>query len=217
MNITKDPEGTVMNHACGAVFLADGVLLADPTLHWFGAPHKQYSILNDLQTSAFLCFNNKEGDPHELAACRAGLKLWPESVQGQSSLTGALWHAQRSEEARRVLFDMSEPQSKDYEAALYWSRRGLVAWHDQNGKEAETHLLKAVSLYPGEKNAYYNLGRLYWEQRRLTEARAAFRACLRNDPNPLVAGIAQHYITQINEEIGFDAAPETNVLEPKHQ
>jgi tetratricopeptide (TPR) repeat protein len=208
-NVTKGTDGTVFNHACGAVFLTEGVLLVDPALHWFGAPHQQYSILDDLQTSAFLRFNNKQGDPRELAACRAGLKLWPESVQGQLSLAGALWHTRRWEEARRVLAALDEPRLKDYEAARYWSCRGRVALEGQNWKEAEAYLLKAVSLYPGNYDAYYYLGSLSWEQRRWVEARTAFRACLRNDPDPVTAGIAQHYIAQINEEIGVDAASGT--------
>jgi len=217
VNVTKDPDGVVTSHACAAVFTEDGVLLVDPSFHWFGVPHRQYRILDDLQTAAFLCFYNREGDPWELAACRAGLKLWPDFVQGQLCLVGALWNTRRVDEARRMLSDMNEPQAQDLEAAMYWSHRGLLALHDHDWQEAEAHLRQAVSLYPRNRATYFSLGNLYRDQHRLAEARAAFRAYLRNDPHPLNAGVAQHYIAQINEEIGFDSVSDPTPPDAKPQ
>lgn len=217
VNVTTLPDGTVVNHACAAVFAGERVLLADPTLRWFGVPHQQYEILDDLQAAAFLCFNNREGDPRDLAACRAGLKLWPDSLQGQLSLASTLRSTGRLEEARQVLAGISEPQTKDYKAATYWGLQGLAAADKHDWKAAEAHLLKAVSLNPGSAPPHFNLGNLYWEQHRLVEARTAFRACLRNDPRPMTASAARHYIAQINEEIGAEAVPDTAEPDPKPQ
>jgi tetratricopeptide (TPR) repeat protein len=205
-NVTALPDGTVVNHACAAVFVDQRALLADPTLRWFGIPHQQYEILDDLQTAAFLCFNNREGDSRDLAACRAGLKLWPDSLQGQLCLASALGSANHLEEVRQILARVGEPQVKDYRAATYWGLQALVAVEEHDWKAAEAHLLKAVSLYSGSASLQFNLGQLYWERHRWAEARTAFRACLRNDPHPMTAGIARQYIAQINEKIGVDAA-----------
>ena len=217
VNVTTLPDGTVVNHACAAVFAGQRVVLADPTLRWFGAPHQQYEILDDLQTAAFLCFNNREGDPRDLAACRAGLKLWPDSLQGQLCLVSALRSTDHLEEANQVLAGISEPQVKDYRAATYWGLRGLAAADEHDWKTAEAHMLKAVSLHPESASLHFNLGKLYWEQHRPVEARTALRACLRNDPRPMTAGAARHYIAQINEEIGSDSRPGATVPEPKPQ
>jgi predicted Zn-dependent protease len=206
-----------VNHACAAVFAGQRVVLADPTLRWFGAPHQQYEILDDLQTAAFLCFNNREGDPRDLAACRAGLKLWPDSLQGQLCLVSALRSTDHLEEANQVLAGIREPQAKDDKAATYWGLQGMAAVDDHDWKAAEAHMLQAVSLNPGSAPLHFNLGKLYWEQHRPVEARTALRACLRNDPRPMTAGAARHYIAQINEEIGSDSRPGATVPEPKPQ
>jgi len=214
VNVTKDPDGTVMSHACAAVFAGQGVLLADPAFHWFGVPHQQFRILDDLQTAAFLCFYNRAGDPRELAACRAGLKLWPDFVQGQLSLVGALGGARRMVEARQVLADINEPQAQDLEAARYWSYQGMIAAHERRWTEAEAHLRRSVAIDARGGGTYFNLGCLYWGQHRWAEARTALRAYLRHDPRPLNAAIARHYIAQINEKIGFDSASDAPEPEP---
>jgi len=216
-NVTRLPDGKVINHACAAVFLGERAVLTDSSLRWFGAPHQQYEVLDDVQTTAFLCFNNWESDPRELAACRAGLKLWPQSVHGQLALAGTLLGARQWEEARRVLRDIGAPPAKEYETATYWSLHGLAALQEQNWQEGERLLLQATAVDPGNKTALFNLGQLYYEQRRPAEARTAFRAYLRNEPSVLTAAVARHRLAQINEEIGFDAPPDTPVLEPKPQ
>jgi tetratricopeptide (TPR) repeat protein len=81
VHVTKVADGTVLNHACAAVFAGHRALLVDPSLRWFGVPHQQYSILNDREATAFLCFNNRGGDPKAVPVCHAGLKLWPDSAQ----------------------------------------------------------------------------------------------------------------------------------------
>ena len=217
VHVTKPPDGTVMNHACAAVFLGDRALLVDPTQHWLGAPHQQYAILDDLKATAFLCFNNRVGDAAELAAYRAGLKLWPDSLQGRVFLIGALQGADQAPEARREFAEIPQPQSEGYEAAIYWGLGGSMAAEEQNWERAEECLLKSISICPGDSCTQYNLGRIYARQQRLVEARTAFRACLRNEPSERMAGIARTVIAQINEQIGVDSAPGTATSEPKAQ
>lgn len=204
VNVTKDPDGDVVNHACGAVFLGDRAVLVDTLWRWFGVPHKQYAILDDVQTTAFLCFNNRENDPRELAVCRAGLKLWPDYVPGRLALVAGLRRAGQWQEARHAFAEIPQPQSEDYEAAIYWALAGESAGNEQDWERAKECLLKSISIQPRQSHAYFTLGKVYGQQHRLAEARTAFRDCLRNDPSPLTAGTARAAIAQINEEIGLD-------------
>jgi pentatricopeptide repeat protein len=212
VHVTKVADGKVLNHACAAVFTGDRTLLVDPSLRWFGVPHQQYSILNDREATAFLCFNNRGGDPKAVPVCHAGLKLWPDSAQGQLSLVGALCRTGQTQEARRVFEAMVEPESNTYETCVYWRFQGLFAEEDRDWERAEERLLKTIAVYPGQPGALFALARVYLQQRRPAEARAALRACLRHNPDAATAGAVRQLIAQINEEIGIgpivDAAVE---------
>jgi tetratricopeptide (TPR) repeat protein len=214
VHVTKLPDGTIRNHACAAVFLEDRVLLVDPAQHWLGAPHQQYAILDDLQATAFLCFNNREGDAMALAAYRAGLKLWPDSRQGRVCLAGALYRAGQAPEARRVFAEISQPKSVDWEASIYWSLAGEAGAAEEHWEQAQECLLKSISICPTQSAAHFNLGRIYLSQGRLAEARTAFRTCLRHEPSDLMAGLARAAIAQINEQIDVDSASGASVPTP---
>ncbi len=217
VHVTKLPDGKVINHACAVVFLGDRVLLVDPMQHWLGVPHQQYTILNDLQTTAFLCFNNREGDPAQLAAYRTGLKLWPDSLQARVFLAGALYSTGQESEAREVFAQIPVPQSQDWKAAIYWAVAGQSEAAEQHWERAQEHLLKSLSLCPDQSVVHCNLGRIYVRQHRLAEARTEFRACLRDGSDEWIGGLARAAIAQINEEIGPDVAPGTPAPEQKPQ
>jgi tetratricopeptide (TPR) repeat protein len=209
-NVTRMPDGTIAGHACAAVFAGDRALLIDPTLRWFGAPHQQYAILDDLQAAATLCFINRGmDDPKELAAYQAGSKLWPDWPTGQQALVAGLIRAGRVPEARERLAQIPEPPSEDYEAAMYWSLAAEPSLVGEDWARARECLLKSIAIWPGQSYAYFGLGRVYLQQHQLADARTAFRTCLRNGPNEWTATRARAAITQINEEIGVEVVPET--------
>ena len=217
VSVSRLPDGTARGHACAAVFVGDRALLVDSAFRWFGVPHKQYMILDDLQATAALCFVNQGLDnPTELAAYRAGSKLWPDWIPGRLALVAGLIRARQLPEARRLFAEIPQPQSQDYEAAVYWSLAGEPAL-EQNWDRAKECLLKSIAIWPGQSYAYFGLGRLYVRQHQLADARTAFRTCLRNEPQEWVAGMARGAIAQINEEIGVEAVPETARPAPKSQ
>ena len=189
VQVTRDPDGTVMNHACSAVFADDRVLLVDSSSRWFGAPHKEYTILSDLQTAAFLCFNNRADGGRLLSAYQAGLKLWPDSVQGRLCLADALHRAGQSQKARRLCAEIGRPGSTGLDASGYWTLQGLFAEADEELELAEQHLRKAAALCATQPTIHFHLGRVCLRRGRLADARTAFRACLRNDPDPANADI----------------------------
>jgi len=218
VSVTRLPDGTARGHACAAVFAGDRALLVDSGFRWFGVPHKQYAILDDLQAAAALCFVNRGvDDPTELAAYRAGSKLWPGWIAGRLTLVAGLIRAGQLQEARRLFAEIPQPQSEDYEAATYWSLAGEPAIVEQDWDRAKECLLKSIAISPGQSYAYFGLGRLYVRRHQLADARTAFRACLRNEPDEWVAGVARGAIARINEEIGVEAAPDTAQPDQKPQ
>lgn len=217
VHVTQLAEAKVINHACAAVFLEDRVLLVDPAQHWFGAPHQQYTILDDLRAAAFLCFNNRDGDPAQLAAYRVGVNLWPDSLPARVFLAGALYGAGQQTEARQVFAAIAVPQSQDWEAAIYWAVAAQSEVVEQHWEQAVEHLRKSLSLFPDQSMVHLNLGRIYLLRHRRADARAEFRACLRYEPSEQVASVARAAIARINEEIGVEAAPETTRPAPKPQ
>jgi tetratricopeptide (TPR) repeat protein len=217
VHVTQFPDGRRINHACAVVFLKDRALLVDPAQDWLGAPHQQYTILDDVQTTAFLCFNNRDADPAKLAAYRAGLKLWPDALHGRVFLANALYGAGQESEARQVFAQIPPPQSQDWEAAIYWALAGQSEAVEQHWERAQEHLLKSLALCPDQSVVHCNLGRIYARQHRLADARAAFRACLRCGPDERLAGWVRGAIALINEEIGVEAAPATAQPDPKPQ
>ena len=52
VHLEEDYSGEIVYHDCAAVFVGGKALLVDPAYQWFGAPHKQYVVLDDLQAIA---------------------------------------------------------------------------------------------------------------------------------------------------------------------
>ncbi len=156
-------------------------------------------------------------DPAELAAYRAGSKLWPDWTIGRLALVSGLRRAGQAQEARQVFAEIPQPPSQDYEAAIYCYLMGNSATNDRDWRQAEECLLKSISIWPVQNYAYFDLGGLYVRQHRLADARTALRSCLRNEPHESIARIARAVIARINEEIGVEATPETTQPDPKPQ
>jgi tetratricopeptide (TPR) repeat protein len=202
VQVTRAPDGKAMNHACAAIFTEDRCLLADSSYRWFGVPHQEYVVLDDVQTAAFLCFHNRAADAHRLPVYQAGLKLWPQSVSGRLAVVGHLARTEQADEARRVFAEIPEPTSKGYDASQYFSAKGLLAAVDGDLEQAEELTRKAIALCSTEAGPHFALAQMCLKRGRLAEARATFRACLRNNPDVVMASLARQLIVQIDEEIG---------------
>ena len=82
VHLEKDYSGDIVYHDCAAVFVGDKALLVDPAYQWFGAPHKEYVVLDDVQAIAHQ-FYQPSGKGGQVARCRLATKLHPDTAWGQ--------------------------------------------------------------------------------------------------------------------------------------
>ncbi|MHC4477170.1 MAG: tetratricopeptide repeat protein [Planctomycetota bacterium] len=199
--VERDYKDKVVTHMCAAVFSDDKALLLDPTYLWFGVPHKESVILDDLQAIAYHLTQYEGPDSEEAARCRIAVKLDPNCPAAYHNLAGALIRDNQWEQARQAVKEL-EKRRPDYWGV--YLRRGALASHEGDLEAAAGHLRKALELYPLEPASHYRLGLVLAEQGMLEEAREQYRACLRCQPPPGLAGDAHRKIAQINESIGVE-------------
>ena len=102
VHVERDYCGRIVDHDCAVVFAQGKAWLADPAYAWFGVPHLEFRVLDDVQTVAHHAFQPHDGKP-EVALCRAGCKLDPEFTWGRWNLVLALLESDQTEEARKEL------------------------------------------------------------------------------------------------------------------
>ena len=102
VHLEKDYSGEIVYHDCAAVFIGEKALLVDPAYQWFGAPHKEYMVLDDVQAIAHH-FYQASGKGTQVARCRLAAKLYPDTAWGQLHLAGALIKANEFSEAGKAL------------------------------------------------------------------------------------------------------------------
>ena len=198
--VGKGPDGNVIHHACATVFADGRTLLVDPAWHWFGIPHRQFLVLDDLRTVAMFCFLGDSA--RTVASCQVGLKLYPDSLFGQLSLVNLLREADRMEEADNLLKAIPEPREQSWETYLYHLLQGIVAGSRGNDERAAQSLRAALSTYPEGDAAHYFLGLILEKRWQLREARDRYREALRCLRESGLADEIRGHLAQVNERIG---------------
>jgi tetratricopeptide (TPR) repeat protein len=183
------------------VFAEDKALLVDPAYRWFGVPHKDFVVLDDLQAIAHHFFQH--GDSNRVVSrCRLAAKLHPNFAWGQIRLASALCEEDKWDEAREVLDRALQLEPNRWDAFLW---QGIISTdHDNDLEIAADHVKKALDLNPESASAHFVLASVLVRKGMLTEARDEFRTCLRYDPLPEKAEIVRRIIAQINEQIGVE-------------
>ncbi|MBN1360196.1 MAG: tetratricopeptide repeat protein [Sedimentisphaerales bacterium] len=200
--VSHDPHGRVIHHACAAVFADGRALLVDPSWPWFGAPHQKFEALDDLKTVAALCFARDQADT-EWARCRAGLKLWPDSLFGKLCLVNALRRNRQFRQAKALLGQIPEPEAQSWNSYFYHSQQAAFALMQGDLNRAYESIQQALSVYP-DGDSRHMLGTILLARGQLREAREEYRRTLRGRVDPDTAEAVRRRIAQINEQIGFE-------------
>ena len=200
VHVDKDYSSRTVPHDCAVVFIDSRALFVDPSYQWLGVPHKQFVILNDLETIAHHFFQLTNAD-RDVSRCRLAAKLHPDSAWGQLKLFRALSKAEKWDEARTALDAASRLEPNRWDVYLW---KGVMADHDGDLEAALDYSQKSVESNPESAFAHCFRAGLLAGMARLKEARDEFRAGLRYEPPPEVANVARRAIVQINEEVGVE-------------
>jgi tetratricopeptide (TPR) repeat protein len=177
VHLEKDYSGEIVYHDCAAVFSEGKALLVDPAYQWFGAPHKEYLVLDDLQTVAHQYYQ-PTGKGDQVARCRLAAKLHPDTAWGQVRLASALIKANELVQAAQALkvAERLEPGRWDTLTC-----RGLIAARTDDLKGAAADLRKSLEMNPRHGPSHFVLAWVLGKQGKLEEARDEYRLALLDD------------------------------------
>jgi Flp pilus assembly protein TadD len=201
VSVDEDCDGSKAPHACAAVVIGAQIILVDPAYDWFGAPHRKFQLLNDVQATAFHLMELGKLRYAQLAA-----KLYPSSDFVEGNLIQMMMVSQQWDKARAALRESREFSATARGKALYDYLEAYLAVHDGHPKEAVTALKSSLASNAEIATTYLLLGVAYWELGRLADAREAFRTGLQFPMDEHSYYGAKKAILLINEKI----SPEDN-------
>jgi tetratricopeptide (TPR) repeat protein len=177
VHLEKDYSGEIVYHDCAAVFIGDKTLLVDPAYQWFGAPHKEYVVLDDVQAIAHH-FYQPSAKGQGVTRCRLAAKLHPNTAWGQLHLVGALLKANEFDEARKVLKNAQKLEPGRWDCCTY---QGFLAAKTGDLNGAAASLRKALELNPQHGPTHLILGWVLCQQNKLEAARDEYRLAVLYD------------------------------------
>jgi tetratricopeptide (TPR) repeat protein len=194
-HVDRDAEDVPVRHDCAAVFLDGQAWLADPTAGWFGAPHKKFQVLDDLQSTCHY-LEHTAGDA---ATVRIAAKLEPEAVVPQFLLAAKLAEELKWQEATTTL-----EAALRRDAQSWWAYRtqGHLQLARGNVAAAEPFFRKSLELLPTNAELHYTLGAILMERKQLAEARDYLRLALGLGLDETDEARARQWIAEINERLG---------------
>ncbi len=192
--VTKECDGNIGPHACAGVFIGDKALLVDPAYYWFGVPHQEFNLMDDLHAVALHL--SQFGD---LARGKVACKLVPDLAFVQFNSFLELMRAGRWKEARQRLSTALRLDSTGY---MSDSARAEWAQHENKLAEATGLLKKTLATYPSDGRAHYVLGEIYEKQGKFSDARIEFRTALGCPLELEFAEAARLEVARINERVG---------------
>jgi tetratricopeptide (TPR) repeat protein len=177
VHLEKDYSGEIVYHDCAAVFSGDKALLVDPAYQWFGAPHKEYVVLDDVQAIAHH-FYQPSAKGQRVTRCRLAAKLHPNTAWGQLHLVGALLKANEFDEARKVLKNAQKLEPGRWDSCTY---QGFLAAKTGDLNGAAASLRQALELNPQHGPTHLILGWVLCQQKKLEAARDEYRLAVLYD------------------------------------
>ena len=146
------------------------MLLADPARHWFGAPHKRFVILDDLQ--AMSVHMAMSGD---LARNRAAAKLGFDLPIAMSQLCNHLVNAGMWEEAKHALRQLQRISVAGADVAAL---KAAVALHEGRHGEAKNLLERSLQIDANNAWGWLHLGEVYEAEGRVDHAKQSYERAL---------------------------------------
>jgi hypothetical protein len=181
-------DGNMAAHVCSALFVGNKALLVDPAYSWFGAPHKKFIVLDDLQTVALHLSTLSDLRQKQIAQ-----KLAPDLALVQYNLCNELMNLGRGTEARELLPTVIR---LDADGAMADSVQARFAIHDGKLEQAIDLLNKAIKINSYDADSRIQLGYVYQKQGRSSEAHESFQNALSCPHTEYQAEAISRYMTQ---------------------
>lgn len=205
--VVQQDSGATPRHACAAVFIGgDECVLVDPTIPWFGVPHRQTIMMDDVQAIAAYLVQTPG-----LRERRIAYKLAPDLSVVQSNFYLSLIGEGQSDEAKQVLDNMPRWNTEAWVTNL-----ANAAWalYKGNPAAAVPWLEKSVQLNPLVGVTRRMLGDALARQGKLHEARKVYIDALTLLFDDFNLAQVHQAIFNINEFFADQAAmrPQTNSI-----
>lgn len=160
--VMDEENGQWAPHNCAAIVLQGKIVIVDPAWRVFGAKHRRFTLLDDMQATALYL-----SELPDLRSSEIACKLAPGLDLVQLNLIEKLVAAKRVREARKAAA-VFEWLNTDAAAGYYV--RGLLALAEGKPDRAIPVLSKATELRPDEATYHSALASAYAREGRLQEA-----------------------------------------------
>ena len=201
VHVERDYAGTMVDHDCAVVFAEDKAWLVDPAYAWFGVPHQEYRVLDDLQTIAHHAFQPHDGKV-DVSLCRAGLKLDPDFVWGRMHLVMALIEAEKYEEARQELDAAREQAPENWRG---YQLEGMLDFKQDRLEEAHKWFQKTVEANRADGNTRVMLAQVLFRSGQQAAAQQELLAGLRRPHSPQNEEVARELLALLGEALGSES------------
>jgi Flp pilus assembly protein TadD len=189
--VDKDYEGRLVPHACAALSVSRGMLLIDRAYNWFGAPHMEFTVLDDLHAiAAHLAQSGNRGKED------AALALEPDWPAIRPWIASGRAFRGDCAGAKAALPDASAPSSSTW-VEVY--ARGAIKLCEGDITGAALDLRHCAALNPSWDQTRLSLGKALALLGRTKEAGAEFRRLLKQASDPEVITAAHQELARIGE------------------
>ncbi len=191
VDVQEDVNGEKIPHACAAIIIEGKGLLVDPTVPWFGVPHKRFTLMDDLQASAIYV-----GQIPGLKYSEIASKLAPDVALVQLNLFEKLTAEGRLKEARALLPRLKPLGINEATGDYAEARLALLEGNPENAIEL---LLKAIAIDPNESTYHIRLANAYAQEGRLPAALESLQNALKYPMTTEEAVLPRRLVANTNE------------------
>ncbi|MFC7336502.1 tetratricopeptide repeat protein [Haloferula chungangensis] len=197
--LERDFSGRPVYHACAAVFLGDECYLVDPTYEWFGVPHREFTLVDDVQAVA-LQMSQEASETEKIEPAEIANFLYPDSAYILMVL-GVIYLENDELKRPGECFDHAERVDPGRWDVLL-GRAQLSALMEGKPEEIEALLQESLERNPESERVHYFLGLHFVKTRQLAQAREHFRACVRLNREREFGELAGGKLVMLSEMMG---------------
>ena len=158
-------------HACAGVYLDSDLVLVDVAREWFGVPHKQFAVLDDLSATAMFL---SDTDPESSGATKCkeiAARLGRRLPLAQANHAQQLMDFGEWEQAKTVMETLSKI---DTNQTFIRTVKARYAMHEEKWDKATELLQSAISARPNDVVPRRLLGMVFLSQEKYGEAIRVF-------------------------------------------